>query len=146
VFTYSHTVETPADVAAVWRLYSDLALWPQWDGSVESATLTGPFVVGSEGTLVIKEQGPFPLRLTEVTPLRSFSDETPMPDMGIVLSFSHLLEPLPNGGTRITHSLQITGPAAATVGPELGPMVVGDMPEAMDSLAALAAQAPVAGR
>jgi hypothetical protein len=43
------------------------------------------------------------------------------------------------GGTRITHRLEITGERAAELGPELGPMITADFPEAMTALLAYAA-------
>jgi hypothetical protein len=42
-------------------------------------------------------------------------------------------------GTKVTHSLEITGPAAEEVGPQLGPAITEDFPEAMDALLARAA-------
>lgn len=136
MFTYSHSHDTAAAPAAVWRLYSDVATWPVWDSSVEAVTLDGPFAAGTCGTLHVTGQPPLPLRLVEVTPNGSFTDATDLPGAGIVITFTHTLSPLPAGGTRITHAMSITGPAAATLGPELGPAIVEDMPEAMASLAA----------
>jgi hypothetical protein len=56
----------------------------------------------------------------------------------ITLRFSHTLEPLESGGTKVTHRLEITGPAAGSAGPELGPAITEDFPEAMDALLARA--------
>jgi hypothetical protein len=46
---------------------------------------------------------------------------------------------LGTGGTRITHRLEITGDGAAELGPQLGPEITADFPEAMDGLLACAA-------
>jgi hypothetical protein len=47
---------------------------------------------------------------------------------------SHELQPLPSGGTRVTYSIQVEGPQAAT----LGPLVTVDFPEVLTALKALA--------
>jgi hypothetical protein len=46
-----------------------------------------------------------------------YADETSMG--GVTLRFSHTLEPLASGGTKVTHRLEITGPAADQVGPNM---------------------------
>jgi hypothetical protein len=63
---------------------------------------------------------------------------------GVTLRFSHTLQLLEGGGTRVIHRLEVSGPAADQVGPELGPAITKDFPEAMDALLARAAstQAP----
>jgi len=40
--------------------------------------------------------------------------------------------------SRITYRMEITGPAAETVGPEIGPEISGDFPEVLAALAARA--------
>jgi hypothetical protein len=57
--------------------------------------------------------------------------------MDHVLRFVHLLEPAAGGGTRITHRVEVEGPAAS----EIGPNVASDLPEAMAALAAAAERA-----
>jgi hypothetical protein len=38
-------------------------------------------------------------------------------------------------GARIVYRMEITGPEADTVGPELGPQISGDFPEVLQALA-----------
>jgi hypothetical protein len=77
--------------------------------------------------------------IVEATENRVYADQT---DMGeVTLRFSHTLQPLAGGGTRVTHRLEITGPAGDQIGPELGPAITEDFPEAMDALLARAASA-----
>ena len=40
--------------------------------------------------------------------------------------------------SRITYRMEITGPAAETVGPEIGPEISGDFPEVLAALASRA--------
>ena len=58
---------------------------------------------------------------------------------GLTLADRYTLAPLEGGGTRITHQLVTGGPAAATVGPQLGLQISEDYPTAMDKLIAAAA-------
>jgi hypothetical protein len=54
----------------------------------------------------------------------------------VTLRFSHTLERLATGGTRVRHRLEISGAAADQVGPELGPAITADFPDAMEALIA----------
>lgn len=54
----------------------------------------------------------------------------------LVVRVSHLLEPLPDGRTRLTYSADIDGPEDEVQ--QIGPMITGDFPETMASLVALA--------
>ncbi len=135
MFNYSHSIETAAEAAALWPLYSEVSRWPLWDHEVEQVILNGPFVAGTTGTMQITGQPLLPTLLTEVTVNHSFSDEVALADASIVVTFTHLLTPLATGGTRITHAFTISGPAADTMGPELGPTIAADIPSAMQNLA-----------
>jgi hypothetical protein len=137
MWTTEHTVETTAPADAVHALYADVAGWPAWDESVELAELDGPFVAGTTGRLRPAGLETLPFTLLWAEAGRGFTDETPF--MGHVLRFVHLLEPAAGGGTRITHRVEIDGPAAA----EMGPNVASDLPEAMAALAAAAERAGV---
>jgi hypothetical protein len=86
--------------------------------------------------MVVSGQEPLGMRLVAVDAGRGFEDETPVPDAGVVVHVRHCLEPLPHGGTRITHVVSIYGPAADAVGPHLGPAITADFPQTMASLAA----------
>jgi hypothetical protein len=66
-----------------------------------------------------------------------YADQTDLG--GVTLRFSHTLEPLAGGGTRVIHRLEVTGSAADQVGPELGPAITEDFPQAMEALLARAA-------
>jgi hypothetical protein len=83
-----------------------------------------------------KGQDPITSVIIQAAENRVYADQTDMGD--VTLRFSHTLQPLEAGGTRVTHRLEITGPAADQVGPELGPAITEDFPEAMDALLARA--------
>jgi uncharacterized protein YndB with AHSA1/START domain len=137
MWAHEHTAETATRPEAIWRVLRDLDQWAAWDTSMEWVRLQGPFQVGSEVVMKPKGQEPITSVIVEATENRVYADQT---DMGeVTLRFSHTLEPLASGGTRVVHRLEITGPAADQVGPELGPAITEDFPEAMDALLARAA-------
>jgi uncharacterized protein YndB with AHSA1/START domain len=136
MWAHEHTGETAASPEAVWRVLRDLDDWASWDTSMEWVRLQGPFRVGAEVVMKPEGQDPITSVIVEATENRVYADET---DLGeVTLRFSHTLDPLASGGTVVTHRLEITGPAADTVGPDLGPAITEDFPEAMEALLARA--------
>jgi uncharacterized protein YndB with AHSA1/START domain len=136
MWVHEHTGETAASPEAVWRVLRDLDGWASWDTSMEWVRLQGPFRVGSEVLMKPEGQEPITSVIVEATENRIYADKT---DLGEVrLRFSHTLEPRAAGGTTVIHRLEISGPAADTVGPELGPAITEDFPEAMAALLARA--------
>jgi uncharacterized protein YndB with AHSA1/START domain len=140
MWEHEHTAATAASPQAVWQVLRDLDRWGSWDTSMEWVRLQGPFQAGSEVVMKPKGQDPITSVIVEATENRVYADQTDMGD--VTLRFSHTLEPLEGGGTKVTHRLEITGPAADQVGPELGPAITEDFPEAMDALLARAQSRP----
>ena len=137
MWTHEHTAETALAPEAIWRVLKDMENWPRWDTSMEEVTLEGPFAVGTRVTMKPTGQDPITSVITTATENERYADETDLGD--VVLRFSHTLTRLPQGGTRIIHRLEISGPKAAELGPELGPAITADFPEAMQALLAYAA-------
>jgi len=137
MWTHEHAAETHLPPDAVWRVLADLDNWADWDTSMERVELHGPLRAGSTVTMTPKGQDPITSVITEVTPSERYADQTEFG--GVTLGFSHTLTALPGGGTRIVHRLEITGGQAEAVGPEIGPMITEDFPEAMAALLARAA-------
>lgn len=144
MWEYDHSIETDASREAVWRLYSDVSTWPEWDDAVEWVELAGPFEVGTTGTMTVRGQGTLPVRLTDVAANEGFTDETVIPHAGLLVAFRHAITRLPDGRTLVTHRVEITGPGADTVGAEIGPGITAGIPQTMASLARYAARGSVA--
>ncbi len=135
MWEYEHSIETAASREAIYQLYSDVVTWPLWDDGIAQVTLDGPFAVGAQGVLTAKGQEPLTFRIVEVQPNVGFADETKMPAAGVALRFAHILTPLGGGRTRITHRVTITGAAADTLGPHIGPAITAGIPNTMAALA-----------
>jgi hypothetical protein len=99
---------------------------------MEWVRLQGPFGVGTQVLMKPYGQEPITSTIVEAAENRVYADRT---DLGeVTLEFSHTLHPTEAGGTRVLHRLEITGPAAGEVGPELGAAITEDFPEAMTAL------------
>ena len=137
MWVHEYTGETTASREAVWKVLRNIDEWASWDTSMDWVRLQGPFRVGSKVMMKPKGQDPITSVIVEAVENEAYADETQFGD--VTLRFSHTLETLDNGGTRVIHRLEITGPAADQVGPELGPAITEDFPEAMEALLARAA-------
>lgn len=139
MWEYEYSVETAATAAAVWRHWSDVAAWPQWNEGIESIAINGPFAVGTGFTMTPPGEEPVWMRLTEIVEGELFTDEADGGDF--VVRTIHRLSPAADGRTRIVYRTEITGPAADGVGPEVGPAITSDFPQVLAALAALAERA-----
>ena len=68
---------------------------------------------------------------------RGFTDEMDAGDF--VVRTEHRLQPAGPGTTRVVYRTEITGPAAAQVGPQLGPAITADFPQVLAGLVKRAA-------
>ena len=139
MWEYEYCVETAASAACVWRHWSDVAAWPQWNEGIESIAISGPFAVGTAFTMTPPGEEPILMRLTEIVEGELFTDEADGGDF--VVRTIHRLVPTAEGRTRIVYRTEITGPAADQVGPEVGPAITADFPRVLAALAALAERA-----
>jgi Polyketide cyclase / dehydrase and lipid transport len=131
-----HSVETPAEPEAIWRLWVDVPRWGDWNADIEDIELIGPFESGSTIGMTPKGDDPVRLTLADAAEPEGFVDEADGGDF-LVRTY-HRAERLEPGRTRVTYRMEISGAAADTVGPEIGPQISGDFPK---TLAALVARA-----
>jgi Polyketide cyclase / dehydrase and lipid transport len=132
-----HSVQTTASPESIWRLWSDVSTWGDWNADIERIEISGPFATGSTIAMTPVGQVTVELRITKASEPNLFVDEA---DLGEVLVTTfHRIEPLDNERSLVTYRMEITGPAADTVGPELGPEISGDFPETLAALVERAA-------
>ena len=136
MWAVEHSVETSARAQAVWRLWADVERWPEWNAGVERIELRGPFAVGSTILMTPPGDEPVELRIAETIEPELFVDEADGGDF--VVRTTHRVQAVGDERSRITYRMEITGPAAETVGPEIGPEISGDFPEVLAALASRA--------
>ena len=138
MWSFEHSVETPAGVEGIFEILSDTGRWSEWNGGVERIELDGPFETGTAGVMVLAGGDSLRFRLAWVGENQGFEDETPIPGEQALVRVRHALVPLPAGDTRITYRATVEGADAERVGPQIGPAVTADFPEVMAALAARA--------
>jgi hypothetical protein len=79
---------------------------------------------------------PIELGIAEAVEPELFVDEADMG--GIVVRTIHRVRRIDSDRARVSYRMEITGPAADTLGPQVGPEISGDFPQ---TLAALVARA-----
>ena len=102
-----------ADPDAVWKAWTDVARWPEWDVSKEIAQLDGPFEPGARGWARQRGNLGGSFTITAVDPGRRWVTECPMP-LGKVI-FDHLLEPVAGGHVRVVKRVEVEGACAPLV-------------------------------
>ena len=128
----AHSIETSASPEIIWRIFSDVPGWKNWNAAIEQIEIKGAFAVGTEFSMTPPAQKPLLSRLIEVRENETFVDETRVGE--IVVRVTHQLERLDSNRTRITYAIEATGPGCD----EIGPAVSADFPEVLAALAQLA--------
>jgi hypothetical protein len=136
MWTTEHAVETTAAPEDVWGLWADVGRWPEWNADLERAELSGPFAPGSTITMFSPGQDPIELRIAEAVRPELFVDQA---DMGeVVVRTTHRIDRLDGDRIRVGFAMEITGPAAGTLGPQIGPQITADFPQVLAALVELA--------
>ena len=111
------TIDIAAPAQLVYEVYTDVEGWPEWAASVTSVELLdqGPLRVGSRARIKQPRLPTAVWEVTEVVAGRSFTWIARGP--GIITTASHVVTPPEaNVPTRVTASLQQTGPLGQLVG------------------------------
>jgi hypothetical protein len=132
MWTTDYSQETDVPPTAIWAALRSLHVGETNSADTDRFEIHGPFAVGTEISVTPVGQDTFRSTITELAENQRYADETTFG--GVTLRFAHTLAPLDGGGTRVTHELQISGPDADQVGPELGPQISEDFPAAMSAL------------
>ena len=75
---------------------------------------------------------PVELRIAEAVEPELFVDEAELGE--IVVRTLHRVERLDHERARVTYRMEITGPAADTLGPQIGPEISADFPQTLAAL------------
>jgi uncharacterized protein YndB with AHSA1/START domain len=136
MWAYEYGIETTAAPEAVWRLWTDVDGWDAWNADIEKVEINGRFAVGAEIVMTPAGQEPVRLRIAELRERELFVDEADLGD--VLIRTAHRLERLDGGRTRVIYRMEITGPAAEEIGPQVGPAITADFPETIAALVGLA--------
>ena len=109
------TIDINAPPERVWDVMTDVERWPEWTASIKQVNkLTdGPLAVGSKARIAQPKVPPVVWTVTSIEPGRFFEWENSSPAMKSVAE--HLVEPA-GEGTRVTLSIEQSGPSTAVLG------------------------------
>lgn len=127
--------------SAVWdNAYASAEAWPRWNAELKRASLDGPLAQGAQAKIVFRTGLRLRFRVVEFEAGRLFTDEARLP--GARMGHRHLVEPTPDGGSRLVNTIYIEGPLAGLWRRVLGPAAVRTLPDAQRAVVDLASQAP----
>ena len=118
---YGTSVETSASPAKVWKIWSDMSTWGDWNPNVSTMDWQGGFVSGSTGVMNTRAGQHHKMQLVDVVPGRSFALLTSI-GPGTKLRFNCRIEP---GGakTKVSQTVEVGGPLGPVMGGMMGPQV-----------------------
>src|SRR5690349_906482 len=117
MWTTEETATTPLPRDRVWEAVRDLHTGELTYPGADRFELHGPFAVGTELTVTPEGQEAIVSRIVELDEARAYADLTTFGE--VTLAFRYDLEDR-DEGTLVRYSLVIDGPAADTVGPQIG--------------------------
>jgi hypothetical protein len=118
---HQRSLQTRAAPDKVWRIWSDVTTWPQWNPDVTAISLEGAFQNGTVGSMTTRAGGTHPIRLAGVEANRGFTLVTsPAP----LSRFHFRCEIAPAaGGSRISQGVSMSGPLGGLMSAMMGERV-----------------------
>ncbi|MEO1259930.1 MAG: SRPBCC family protein [Bacteroidota bacterium] len=142
-YKFQHTEKTTAPPAAIWKVWTDVPNWSNWDTGLKSAELEGEFGEGAKGKL-IPDKGPkSKFMITEVIPGQSYLLKTKIP-FGW-LKVQRTME-IKDGELHFTHAVEFTGILKNILGKKFGTRYREMLPEVMISIKKIAEENQVYNR
>lgn len=133
-----HSILVQAPAERVFRIYEDVSAWHTWDPDTKRATLSGPFAVGTRGSLTPSKGNTVPMLVTRVEPNVCFTVESRIPLFRMV--FEHELMPQGNA-VQVTHRVTFSGLLTFLLGRMLVKQLNQGLPVTLASLKRLAERA-----
>jgi uncharacterized protein YndB with AHSA1/START domain len=116
------SLETKASPAEVWRVWSDVNHWPQWNPDMNESRLDGALKLGATGMINTKSGGKHDVVVTHYEEGRSFElESTALP--GTKMAIRATITPS-GGGSRITQGFEPRGLLAPIVGPMMSGQIL----------------------
>jgi len=125
--------ETHASAQDVWRVWSDVDTWPEWNPDMRESRLNGLLKVGTTGVINTRSGGRHDVVVTYLDPGTSFELESsamPMTRLAIRATVTPIA-----GGSRISQAFEARGLLAPIMGPMMGGMILKTFAGVLDGLA-----------
>ncbi|HEV2028496.1 MAG TPA: SRPBCC family protein [Candidatus Dormibacteraeota bacterium] len=118
---YGTSVESTASPERVWKVWSDMSTWGDWNPNVSTMDWQGGFDQGTQGVMNTRAGQHHKMTLAEVQPGRFFALETGVVP-GTRFRFNCRVEPS-GGKTKISQMIEVKGPLGPILQGMLGPQV-----------------------
>src|ERR1700716_1889659 len=118
---YGTSVESSASSEKVWKIWSDMSTWGDWNPNVSTMDWQGGFAAGTAGVMNTRAGQHPKMRLVEVQPGRFFALETNVVP-GTTFRFNCRVEPS-GGKTKISQTVEVKGPLGPILQGMMGPQV-----------------------
>ena len=125
--------DTRASAQDVWRVWSDVDTWPEWNPDMKESRLNGPLAVGTTGVINTRSGGRHDVVVTRVNPGRSFELESsamPMTRLAIRATVTPV-----GAGSHISQAFEARGLLAPLMGPMMAGMILKTFTSVLDGLA-----------
>lgn len=114
--------ETSAPPTRVWRVWSDVNHWPEWNPDMKASRLDGPLKLGATGMIDTRSGGKHDVLVTHFEDGRSFElESTALP--GTKMAIRATIAPS-GSGSRITQGFEPRGLLAPIVGPMMSGQIL----------------------
>jgi uncharacterized protein YndB with AHSA1/START domain len=130
---YGTSVESTASAEKVWRIWSDMSTWGQWNPNVTTMDWQGGFASGTAGVMNTRSGQHHKMQLVDVQPGRGFALLTSVVP-GTRFKFNCRIDPS-DGKTKISQTVEVGGPLGPVLGGMLGPQVSKDFGTLLQNLA-----------
>jgi hypothetical protein len=136
---YGTSVETSASPEKVWKIWSDMSTWGEWNPNVSTMDWQGGFVSGSSGVMNTRAGQHHKMQLVDVVAGRSFALLTSVVP-GTRFRFNCRIEPA-GAKTKVSQTVEVGGPLGPVMGGMMGPQVSKEFGTLLSNLAAKAESA-----
>src|SRR2546429_6879111 len=130
---YGTSVETIASPEKVWRVWSDMSTWGEWNPNVSTMNWQGGFASGTTGVMNTKAGQHHKMELVDVQPGRGFALLTSVVP-GTRFRFNCRIEPA-GAKTKVSQTVEVGGPLGSVLGGMLGRQVSKEFGTLLSTLA-----------
>jgi hypothetical protein len=141
MWRFSNSVIVKAEPSVIWELWKNTADWPRWDHDVEACSLNENFAIGARGRLKPRGGPIIDFEITELEPMKSFTDEAVVPFALLPLArlvFRHDIKRVSSETVEVTHTVEIRGCCSFLFAKLMGRQIAQGLPLAMQNLSKLA--------
>ena len=130
-----HTETTTTSPEKVWRLWTDVSTWKNWDTGLKDAIMTSSFVLGSKGTIISQEGRKTKFKVIALEEGTSYTIKTNLPLGGLYIKRTLREE---GDLTIFTHEVWFKGLTKGVFAKAFGPKFREILPGVLESIKDLA--------